>query len=175
MGFKYDFDMFSTIPDEVRREFQGMLNDIGMGAIGTEQVALFRDPELAEALRGADECVRNVFLESGFGLNVFDSGAPEGRYPAYDENARNACVRRLADNIAAAEGLSDANWNGFDIGDFLDHLSVTRPIDEAEMQVVATAQVAGDKKKSLLRLGLFAGVAMVMVSTIGIVLGAIGS
>lgn len=174
MDFKYDFDMFSVFPDEVRQEFQGMLNEIGMGAVGSEQVALFRDPALAAALRGADEAVKNLFLEAGFGLNVYDSGAPEGQYPGHDEEARNLCVHKLAENIAAAEGLSDANWNGFDVGDFLTYLSTATPIDVVEMQVQA-APPPDAKKKPLLRLGLVAGGAMVMVSTVGILLGTIGS
>ncbi|MEO3414931.1 hypothetical protein AAFO92_09770 [Roseovarius sp. CAU 1744] len=175
MGFKYDFDMFSTMPDEVRQEFQGMLNDIGLGAIGTEQKALFRDPALVDALSGADEQVRNLFLASGFGLNVYDSGAPDGRYPGHDEEARNACVRKLAENVATAEGLTEANWNGFDIGGFLDYLAVARPMDEIEMQAIAKAQATGKRKSSLLRLGLVAGAAMVTISTVGILLGTLGS
>ena len=174
MDFKYDFDMFSVFPDEVRQEFQGMLNEIGMGAIGSEQKALFRDPALVEALQCADDAVKNVFLEAGFGLNVYDSGAPDGRYPGHDEDARNICVHKLAENIAAAEGLGDANWNGFDIGEFLTYLSTATPIDATEMQV-ATTPPSPVKKRSFLRLGLFAGGAMVMVSTVGILLGTIGS
>lgn len=174
MDFKYDFDMFSVFPDEVRQEFQGMLNEIGMGSIGTEQVALFRDPALVEALQGADEAVKQLFLDAGFGLNVYDSGAPEGRYPGHDEAARNLCVHKLAENIAASEGLRDANWNGFDLGDFLTYLSAATPIDAIEMQAQAAPPPVA-KKKPLLRLGLMAGGAMVMVSTVGILLGTIGS
>ncbi len=176
MSFKYDFDMFSVIPDEVMQEFQGMWNEIGMGGIGGEQKALFRDPALVEALHGADEAVKNVFLDAGFGLNVYDSGAPTGCYPAHDENARNICVHKLAENIAATEGLSEADWNGFDIGAFLTYLSTARPIDEVEQQVEPVAEhVPATKKRSLLRLGLVAGGAMVTVSTVGILLGTIGS
>ena len=175
MDFKYDFDMFSIMPDEVRQEFQEMLNDAGMGAMSTQQVALFRDPALVEALSGADEQVKNLFLEAGFGLNVYDSGAPEGRYPGHDEAARNACVHKLAESIAATEGLSLANWNGFELGDFLEYLTNAQPIDAVEMQANATIEANGTKKRSLWRLGLVAGGAMIMVSTIGIVLGTIGS
>lgn len=174
MDFKYDFDMFSVLPDEVRQEFQGMLNEVGMGAISTQQRALFRDPALVEALHGADEPVKQLFLDAGFGLNVYDSGAPEGRYPGHDEAARNHCVHKLAENIAASEGLSDVNWNGFDVGDFLTYLSTATPIDAIEMQAQAASPPAA-KKKPLLRLGLMAGGAMVMVSTVGILLGTVGS
>lgn len=173
MDFKYDFDMFSIIPDEVRQEFQGMLNEVGMGAASTEQIALFRDPDLVMALQDADEAVKQVFIDAGFGLNVYDSGAPEGRYPSHDEDARNACVRRLADKIAETEGLNDADWGGFSLEDFLTYLTIARPIDNVEMQSLQTSRVTHTKKRSLLRMGLVAGGAMVTVSTVGIVLGAI--
>lgn len=173
MDFKYDFDMFSIIPDEVRQEFQGMLNDVGMGAVATEQKALFRDPLLVDALQSADEVVKNVFLEAGFGLNVYDSGAPDDRYPGHDEDARNACVRKLADTIAETEGLNEANWGGFSLEDFLEYLTVAKPIDVMEMQAVEQVYETQKKKRSMLRLGLVAGGAMVTVSTVGLVLGAI--
>lgn len=175
MGFKYDFDMFSVIPDEVRQEFQGMFNDIGMGAAVGEQVALFRDPALVAALAGADESVKDLFLESGFGFNVYQSGAPDDRYPGHDEDARNSCLRRLANNMAAAENLSAANWNGFSLDDFLAYVVEAKPIDQIEMQAIATARQMHQKKKARARLGLVAGAAMVAVSTAGIVLGTITS
>lgn len=175
MDFKYDFDMFSVFPDEVRQEFQGMLNEVGMGAIGSEQKAMFRDPALVAALQGADEAVKKVFLDAGFGLNVYHSGAPEGHYPGHDEDARNICVHKLAENIAATEGLNEADWNGFDIGEFLTHLATTRPIDAIEMHEMTAPQHDVKRKKPLLRLGLVAGGAMIMVSTVGILLGTIGS
>ena len=174
MGFKYDFDMFSVIPDEVRQEFQGFLNDVGMGASVGQQVALFRDPALVEALGNADEKVKSLFLDSGFGLNVYDSGAPEGRYPGHDEAARNACVRNLSEKIAASKNLRGANWGGFDPLEFVAYFSNAKPIDAIEMQALASARQAKDKKKSLARLGVMAGGAMIMISTAGIVLGSFG-
>lgn len=174
MSFKYDFDMFSVIPEGVRQEFQGFLNDVGMGAAAGHQVALFRDPALVEALSSADEKVKNLFLNAGFGLNVYESGAPEGRFPGHDESARNNCVRRLSENIAASENLKDANWGGFDPMAFLDYFTNAKPIDQIEMQAIEKARQAQQKKKSLARLGVMAGGAMIMVSTVGIVLGAMG-
>lgn len=174
MGFKYDFDMFSVIPEEVRQEFQGFLNDVGMGASVGQQVALFRDPALVEALSSADEKVKNLFLDAGFGLNVYDSGAPDGRFPGHDEAARNACVRKLSDNIAASKNLKNANWGGFDPMEFLDYFIAAKPIDQIEMQAIAKARQTHRKKKALARLGVMAGGAMIMVSTVGIVLGAMG-
>lgn len=174
MDFKYDFDMFSVIPEEVRAEFQGMFDEIGMGAAAGEQVALFRDPALVEALASAEDKVKDLFLNAGFGLNVYDSGAPEGRYPGHDEDARNNCVRRLADNIAATDGLKDANWGGFNVDDFLIHLSLAQPIDQVEMQQNTDVKISHQKKKSVTRMGLVAGGAMIMASTVGIALATIG-
>ncbi|WP_299849682.1 hypothetical protein [uncultured Roseovarius sp.] len=174
MGFKYDFDMFSVIPEEVRQEFQGFLNDVGMGPSVGKQVALFRDPTLVEALSSADEKVKNLFLDAGFGLNVYDSGAPEGRFPGHDEAGRNACVRKLSENIGASQNLKQANWGGFNILEFVDYFSAAKPIDEIEMQAIAKAQQARNKKKSLARLGVMAGGAMIAVSAAGILLGATG-
>ena len=170
MGFNYDFDMFSVIPEEVRQEFQGLFNEIGMGAAIGEQVALFRNPDLVQALSAADEDVKNLFLESGFGLNVYDSGTPQGRYPGHDEDARNTCLRKLADNIAASSDLKDADWGGFNLEDFLAYVVAARPIDQIELQAIASAQQEQQKKKSWARLGLVAGGALVAVSTVGIVL-----
>ena len=84
-------------------------------------------------------------------------------------------MHKLAESIAATEGLSLANWNGFELGDFLEYLTNAQPIDAVEMQANATIEANGTKKRSLWRLGLVAGGAMIMVSTIGIVLGTIGS
>ena len=189
MAFKYDFDMFSVMPAEIQQEFQGMFAELGMGNAMGQQVALFRDPALVEALTSADEQVKTLFLDAGFGLNVYDSGAPDGRYPGKDEEARNECVRKLADNIAAADGLSQANWGGFSLEDFLEHLVTAKPVEDAAAPVVPSAasfapvddfdaggefapveEAPARKKMSFARLGLVAGGAMLMVSTVGIVL-----
>ena len=174
MSFNYDFDMFSVILDEVRQQFQGQLNDLGMGAITTDQVALFRDPALAEALRSADERIKNLFLDAGFGLNVYHSGAPEGRYPSHDEAARNACMCKLSDTLEAAGNLKGANWGGFDMLAFVDYFVAAEPIDEVEMQAIANVYQASKKKQAMLKLGMMTGGAMIAVSTLGIAIGALG-
>lgn len=151
MSFKYDFDMFSVVPEEMKQEFDNAFDELGMGGQSKEQVALFRDPALAVALRNADDEVRQVFLNSGFGLNVYDSGAPEGRYLARDEIGRSECVNRLAQNIVHDRSVLSHNWNGFDIEDFLDHVTNARPIEAEEVQVSAPV-VEKPKHSNVIRL-----------------------
>ena len=166
MGFKYDFDMFSIMPDEVRAEFKDMLDEVGMGEVTTKQVAQFRDPATAEALQNADPQVKELFLAAGFGLNTYHSGAPEGRYPGTDEDARNTCLRKLAEGIAVSEGLNEADWGGFSIDDFMDHLTEARPIDTLDFQPNAVGDTAPAGRGLLGRIGQMAGGAIAAVSNI---------
>lgn len=166
MGFKYDFDMFSIMPDEVRAEFKDMLDEVGMGEVTSKQIAQFRDPATAEALQNAAPQVKELFLSAGFGLNTYHSGAPEGRYPGIDEQARNACLRRLAEGIAASEGLNEADWGGFNIDDFMDHLTDARPIDTLDFHPNGADTSAPAGKGLLGRIGQMAGGAIAAVSNL---------
>ncbi|WP_120501049.1 hypothetical protein [Roseovarius sp. EL26] len=130
MSFKYDFDMFSVVPDEMKQEFQNAFDDLGMGGQASEEVALFRDPALAVALQNADDEVRQLFLNAGFGLNIYDSGAPDDRYLAKDEERRTACINRFAQRVINERDVLSRNWNGFDIDAFLDHVSRASAIEE---------------------------------------------
>ncbi|WP_164658068.1 hypothetical protein [Tropicibacter sp. Alg240-R139] len=174
MSYSYDFDMFSIMPDDVRQEFQGALNDIGCGHMFSEQVALFRDPALAEALAGADEDIKQMFLDSGFGLNVYHSGAPAGRFPARDENARNACVSRLADNMGKVENLKGRDWGGFDVVAFLDYYQSAEPMDEVEIaalhQDLARQARTYKVRRRMAQAGLALGCTMVVGAAAAMVL-----
>lgn len=108
MSLAYDFDIVQS--------------DAG------KYIALFREPETAAALKGADFAVRSYFKESGFGFLTHDSGAGRGRYPLGDEEARIAVIRRLGDTMWRFD-LTGADMNGFDFGDFLAHLSEAEPVD----------------------------------------------
>lgn len=167
MAYAYDFDMFSIMPDEVQKEFQGFLNDIGMAHTATQQVALFRDPELVEALRGAEEEIQQMFLDAGFGLNVYHSGAPEGRFPACDENARNVCVSRLADNMGKLENLKDRNWGGFDILAFLKYFEAAQPMDEVEIAAHQQDLARQARRYRLRRRAAQAGLALGCTMVVG--------
>ena len=136
MALAYDFDIFELIPDSgpTDPKLDGFLADAGFRPRrDAATVALFRDPRTAQALRHAPPGLRNFFLESGFGLNTFESGAPPGRYPASDEAARlaliarltqNACLHRLPRPDDSAEG-----GDVFRLGEFLSHLDRSEPID----------------------------------------------
>lgn len=167
MSLSYDFDMFSVVPDEVQNEFQGFLNDIGMAAAATQQVALFRDPAVVEALRRADDEIRQMFLDSGFGLNVYQSGAPEGRFPARDENARNTCVSRLAQSMGQVESLKDRDWGGFDLLAFLDYFRSAEPTDEVEIAALNQAQFGLARKYKMRRRMAQAGLALGCTMVVG--------
>jgi len=170
MDYRYDFDMFSIIPDEIQKQFQGLFNDTGVSAKMTEQIALFRDPELVSALQHADEEVKQLFLDSGFGLNVFDSGAPTGRYPSCDEGARNACISRFRQNIAASKELVHFDWGGFQIADFLMYLASAEPIDQIDMQAPTVANQSAPPRHIIAKVGLLAGGVLVMIAVVSILL-----
>lgn len=170
MGYRYDFDMFSVIPDEIQKQFQGLFNDTGVSAKMTDQLALFRDPELVNALQHADEEIKQLFLDSGFGLNVFDSGAPTGRYPSYDESARNTCISRFRQNIAASKELVHCNWGGFQIAEFLMYLASAEPIDQIDMQAPAVANLSDQPRNMIAKVGLLAGGTLVMIAVVSILL-----
>lgn len=133
---RYDYDMFSLIPDEVQSQFQGMLNELGMAPMASEQKGLWRDADVAAALQGADPVVKDLFTESGFGVIQYFSGAPEGRFFARDAVAREEIETKLLDRLTEklADGsLDGANWNGFELNAFLEYLETAEPIDEIEV------------------------------------------
>lgn len=127
MAITYDFDMFSIMPKELQAQFGEMFSEIGMTEAVKEQRALFRDPAAVRALQGASEEVRQCLLDSGFGINVYDSGAGPGRFPPSDENARMSILGRLRQNLRRVP--PDADWNGFDIRAFMRAAAEARPID----------------------------------------------
>lgn len=112
MALKYDFDMFDQ---------RG--NDGGSGG----KHARFRDLNAVRFLRGASEEVKNCLLESGFELNVYDSGAGPGYYPASDGPARARVIERLMENLE--ELPEGADWNGFDIEAFAMAALLAKPLD----------------------------------------------
>ncbi|MFN4154536.1 MAG: hypothetical protein ACK4HF_07770 [Paracoccaceae bacterium] len=135
MALVYDFDIFEVIPEfgSPDPKLDAFLADIGFGpGRSATTVALFRDPRTADALRKAPTGLRNYFLDSGFGLNTYASGAPSGRYPARDEAARLDLIRRLTEN-APAYSLprpDDCAESGdiFRLGEFLAELDRSEPI-----------------------------------------------
>ncbi|MFN3844764.1 MAG: hypothetical protein ACK4RZ_02945 [Paracoccaceae bacterium] len=136
MTLAYDFDILDVIPEDDASDPQ---LDVFLKEIGFKpntdpgSVALFRDPQTAEALRNASPALRNYFLASGFGFNTYQSGAPAGRYPAKDEAARMSIICRLTENAARfalsqpEDGLD--NRDRFCLDDFLAELARSEPFD----------------------------------------------
>ncbi len=135
MTLSYDFDMFDVIPPE--GEDDPALGHF-MAEIGfcpderARKVALFRDPRTADALRAAPDALRAFFLASGFGLNTYQSGAPAGRYPAQDEEARLDIIRRLTENaeVYSLPRLNQASEDQeFSLEEFLTALAAAQPLE----------------------------------------------
>lgn len=175
---RYDFDMFSIIPDEVRSQFQGMLNDIGAGAMATQQTALWRDPAVVAALHGADEAVKQLFWDAGFGINQYDSGAPADHYltrDAEERDKRTWTFMELFANRLMDGTLKGANWNGFDPHAFLEHAQNCTPIDEVALAAIdrapktpVTPKTRIPARKAVALAGLGVGVLAVGASVVGI-------
>ena len=142
MALIYDFDIFEVIPDHGPRDPQldGVLSRIGFKpSPDSATVALFRDPQTAEALRTAPPGLRDFFLQSGFGLNTYTSGVPRGRYPAKDEAARLAVIERLARNACRyalpRPGDGAEAGNVFRLHEFLAALDQAEPIGARDAPV----------------------------------------
>ena len=127
MALRYDFDMFSVMPEPVQDQSSSAFDRLGLTGTAAEQKAMFRDPDTVAALRTADQVVQDYFLASGFGLSTYDSGAPEGRFPAKDKEARADVIDRLTKNLQSHD-LKGANFGGFNFSDFLKSIGEAKPI-----------------------------------------------
>ncbi|TMV06865.1 hypothetical protein FGK63_12140 [Ruegeria sediminis] len=132
------------------------------------KVALFRDVRTADALRAASPAIRRLFLNSGFGLNTYDSGVPAGYYPAEDEEARNQILRQLVGDMKNTR-LRGEYCGDFELAGFLDHILTAKPlITPASMQVVEgkTDQAPSARRKALFRVGIGVGLAAIAFALI---------
>lgn len=146
--------------------------DIGGGAIA-EPRAMFRDQATVDALQGADPAVQALFTESGFALKTFHSGAPPGRFPARDEEARARVIERLSTNLGAHD-LKGANWGGFDFQLFMQSLAAAEPLEDELLaptgprridQDLLAARLASRQKKGRRRMafgGLLLGLILLL-------------
>lgn len=134
MALRYDFDMVTIKPNGLPDQF----GDLTVTGVGAEKVAMFRDPNTVAALAQADEAVRTFFTDSGFALQKFDSGAPAGRFPMRDEDARIAIIDRLSANLGT-HNLNGAQWGGFDFQAFMAALSVAEPIEDTLLAQTTTS------------------------------------
>lgn len=128
MALRYDFDMASMTLDGLPNQF----GDLALTGVGAEKRAMFRDPQVVAALGRADPAVQTFFLESGFALQVYDSGAPPGRYPISDESPRVKVIEKLTANLETHD-LATANWAGFDFPEFLKTLDSAIPLEDESL------------------------------------------
>ena len=142
MAMRYDFDMVSVTPVGLPDRF----GDLAITGIGAEKTAMFRDPNTAEALRNADQAIRTFFLESGFGLQDYDSGAPPGRYPISDEDHRIRVIERLTANLGTHD-MSTANWGAFDFQAFLAGLDHAQPLDDETLLAPTQQAATGNRQR----------------------------
>ncbi|MEJ8562656.1 hypothetical protein QTO30_16460 [Yoonia sp. GPGPB17] len=126
MALRYDFDMVAVTPEGLPDQF----GDLALTGITAEKVAMFRDPDTVAALKSADTAVRTYFMDSGFALAQFDSGAPAGHFAMRDEDARIAVIDRLTSNLETHD-LANAAWGGFDFDAFMDALATAEPVEDA--------------------------------------------
>ena len=159
MALRYDFDMVAMTPEGLPDQF----GNLAMTGVAAEKVAMFRDPKTVDALLAADVAVRTYFTDSGFALKQFDSGAPAGRFPMRDEDARIAVIDRLTANLETHE-LADVAWGGFDFDAFMDALSDAEPVEDELLappsqsqelhREMAVARIASQQKKGRRMLAL---------------------
>ena len=123
MALTYDFDMVPVTPNGLPDQF----GDLAASGLAAQKVAMFRNPQTVAALGQADAAVRTFFVESGFALQSYDSGAPIGRYPMRDEDARVDVIEKLSANLGTHD-LTGADWGGFDFQAFMRALSVAEPV-----------------------------------------------
>lgn len=126
MALRYDFDIGTVTPAGLPEGF----GDLQTTGVSSEARAMFRDPQTVAALKQADPTVQSLFIESGFALDTYDSGAPPGRYPAREEAARAMIIERLSQNLRHHD-VRGANWGGFDFQAFMQALSTSEPIEES--------------------------------------------
>lgn len=162
MALTYDFDMVPVTPEG--------LPD-GEPATDGGPRAMFRDPTTVAALGRADAAVQSFFIESGFALQQHDSGAPPGRFPMRDEDARVAVIEKLSANLMRHD-LKGADWGGFAFADFMQALAGAEPVADALLAPVAqssgparTAHVSSRKtqgRKMIALGGLLLGVILLI-------------
>ena len=140
MALRYDFDMVVMAPAGLPDKF----GDLAITGVATEKVAMFRDPATVAALQNADAAVQAYFADSGFALQVHNSGAPAGHYPMRDEEARVALIDRLSANLKSHD-LTKAQWGEFDFDSFMTALATAEPVEDALLAPVHDASDQPDE------------------------------
>ncbi|WP_205627899.1 hypothetical protein [Ruegeria marisrubri] len=153
-----------------------MLRESGIQQGTTKnKVALFRDVKTADALRRASPGIRRLFVNSGFGLNTYDSGVPDGFYPAEDEAVRNRIIRQFIKNMKETP-LTGEYCGEFDISEFLSYILAARPFPATDSRrrsrepVDTGADPAHPARRvALYRIGFAVGLAVLAFAAIKLV------
>ncbi|MEL6841202.1 MAG: hypothetical protein AAFP85_18100 [Pseudomonadota bacterium] len=171
MALRYDFDMVSVTPEGLPDQF----GDLAMTGVAAEKMAMFRDRQVVAMLEKADPAVRTFFVDSGFALQSYDSGAPPGRYPISDEAARVQVIEKLTTNFTAHD-LSGANWGGFDFQAFLEVMEHAEPLEDETLlappirpqrtSTPSTQSTRNQKRKGLAMAGLALGVILILYTAL---------
>ena len=171
MALQYDFDMGSVMPSGLPDAF----HDPTTAGIANQRVAMFRDTNTVAALKSADQQVQTLFLDSGFALETYDSGAPPGKFPHGDQAARIEVVKRFSRNLAAG-AFESADWGGFDLRAFMQALQSAEPLEDDALLAptqnarridpeLATAMAASRKMRQRRKIamgGLIAGLLLLL-------------
>ena len=124
----YDFDVLSVATDAFQAKYAGLLARFGMTEQARKHYAMFRDPATIQAISGASREVRDCFLDSGFGLSGYDSGAGAGHYREAD-----ASPARVVDcPVAPQRGTDLAGCRAgtaFDIDAFFEAAEAATPAE----------------------------------------------
>ncbi len=171
MGLKYDFDIVTIAPDDIDLE-QDQPEASGGGTAGAGVTpgayALFRDVKTADALRAASPKIREMFLNAGFKLATYDSGAPHGYYPSDDAPQRERIIKQLFSNIRKT-GLRGEYCGEFSFIDFLQYVRSAKPFSgflrkqQAEEKSSALPSPAKPKRRAVpARIGFALGLAVLL-------------
>ncbi len=165
MVLEYDFDIVAIAPDEVDPE-HGMAAMTGNRAVR----AWFRDRRTVQALHSASPKIRRIFVESGFSLEVGDSGVPHGFFRPEDAADRERILKRLFANIRNM-GVQGEYCGDFDFWQFLDDVKRARPRAEIihkgpdRTSVSQQAPAPKPKRRSIqMRIGLALGLAVLVIA-----------
>ena len=150
MTLNYDIDFFSIFPEEIfSSDGTGdFLKEIGFQSDQAQnKVAMFRDPKTLQALQNAPENVRAFVTEIGIGMNVYDSGAPIGRYLASDEQYREPIFHKFFVSMALPEVKAmletDVPEGEFSLSDFWNYNLEAKPIEGPTPSSVTQSEKPG--------------------------------
>lgn len=126
------------------------------GDAGRQRPIMFREEATALALSKAPEPIREAFATAGFRWGHYDSGAPEGAFPACDAAEREEALALLAFALRQLKSRKTGR-SGFNVNAFLETASSAVPVDHrpvaymeqptGPMRMADGTEIIGGKKK----------------------------